>query len=136
MKLFSLLFLFCSWSWAGQNIKCFSLEGKEKLQFEFRFETEDLSKYAKFKVTGSQLFQNKKEKQDSCGGFAMRSRQYVNTINIHNNGCDVWHCTLFVPDSVHGEVLENFKALFQCYPADSHLDHWEKANVRCSSTIE
>ena len=135
MKLIGLIFLLCSSAFAGQVIKC-QAEKKSDLSVVVKFETEDLSKYAKFLIKGAKLFAAKQDKQDSCPAFAMRTHYYYNSFVIHNFSCDLWSCSLFTPDTINGEPLKKFTGKLQCSPA--HIDQapFKKFNLSCTTYIE
>jgi hypothetical protein len=130
----TLLFSFSLWA-QNQTIYCESGEGKDQLQLKVVFESEDMSKNASFIIKGEKLFADKKDKQDSCRAFAMRSHSQFNSYVIHNVGCDIWNCSLFTPDTIHGEALEHFRGKLQCFPSDSDENIWKKFDLHCSSTL-
>lgn len=134
--LITLALLVSAYSHAGQNIQCFDQDKKSNLKVQIKFPTDDLSKYAKFSISGPNLFEDKGVNGEKCEGFTMRGRKYYNTYVIHNFGCKVWSCSLYIPDTLNGEKKAGFSGRLECFPEDSDMNLWKNFNLNCSSELK
>lgn len=138
MQKFILIFL-CSFSiqsfvHAGQTIQCSSSEDKAALNVKIEFPTDDLSKYATFTASGSELF-NRKNSKDTCQAFTMPGRKYYNTYTIHNFGCKTWSCSMHISNDLHGKAKGSFDGKMECYPQDNFGVEGVKTTLTCSSSL-